>query len=271
MSAMPQSNSRLRIHEQPTHSLQRPTVFTFVSAVTDRHSAVSGFVTFTSQASGATASTSRDVEQHRHAAQRAQDAAGTDAVADGLTDAVPLRDLDVVLHRIEAADRERGDDEVGAVERPAPVAFGLHGHRDAAPAGDLGAEILHELHALGVEIVQHDVRVVQRRRVGEVGEEARRPVIAPAADDRDVRAHARSLRAIAPGQARRCDRATGSADERDLDLDLDRAAGEGRRPRSPNGCAGRRRRTRRPAACSRRRRPRAVARNPARTRRNRGR
>ena len=56
---MPQSSSRLSVHVQPTHSLQSPTVFTLVSRVTERHSAVSGFVTLTSHASGATASTSR--------------------------------------------------------------------------------------------------------------------------------------------------------------------------------------------------------------------
>ena len=43
----------------PTHSLQSPTVFTAVSRVTDRHNAVSGLVTLTNHASGATASTSR--------------------------------------------------------------------------------------------------------------------------------------------------------------------------------------------------------------------
>ena len=104
---MPQSNSRLRIHVAPTHSLQSPTVFTPVSRVTDRHSAVSGLVTFTSHASGATASTSRAMSSNTGTLRSARsDAAGPDAVADRLADAVPLRDLDVVLHRVEAADRE---------------------------------------------------------------------------------------------------------------------------------------------------------------------
>ena len=58
-SCIPQSSARLRLNVAPTHSLHSPTVFTAVSRVTDRHSAVSGFVTLTNHASGATASTSR--------------------------------------------------------------------------------------------------------------------------------------------------------------------------------------------------------------------
>jgi len=44
---MPQSSARLRLNVAPTHSLHNPTVFTPVSRVTDRHSAVSGLVTVT--------------------------------------------------------------------------------------------------------------------------------------------------------------------------------------------------------------------------------
>ncbi len=56
---MPQSSARLRLNVAPTHSLHSPTVFTPVSRVTERQSAVSGLVTLTNHASGATASTSR--------------------------------------------------------------------------------------------------------------------------------------------------------------------------------------------------------------------
>ena len=123
---------------------------------------------------------------------------------------------------------------------------------DAAPARDLAAELLHELQPFGVEIVQHDVGVGQRRRVGEVAQEARRPVVAAAADDHDARAHARSLRSRSV--VRR------AARPRPRSRPRRRAAA--RRRRSPNGCAGRRRRTRRRAAGSRRRRRPAAATKP---------
>ncbi len=61
MSFIPQSNSKLRLYVAPTHSLHSPTVLTLVSRVTERHSAVSGFVTLTSHAAGATASMSRAI------------------------------------------------------------------------------------------------------------------------------------------------------------------------------------------------------------------
>ena len=158
-SAMPQPRARLRLNVAPTHSLHSPTVFTAVSRVTDRHSAVSGLVTLTNQASGATASTSRAMSSSTgNAPQRAQHAAGADAVADRLADAVATRDLDVVLHAVEAADREARDHEVGARERPLAVELGGRREADAAAARDLAAELLHQLQALGVEVVQHDAR-----------------------------------------------------------------------------------------------------------------
>ncbi len=117
----------------------------------------------------------RDVEQHRDAAQGAQDAAGTDAVADRLPDAVALRDLDVVLHRVESTDGERGDHEIGAGERAAAVTLRLHPEIDAATPGDLRAEVLHQHHAPGVEIVQDDVA----RRSTTVCWRSRRAAVAP--------------------------------------------------------------------------------------------
>ena len=153
-----------------------------------------------------------DVEQHRHAAQRPHDPAGAHAVADGLTDAVTPRDLDVVLHAVEAAHREARDHEIGAGQGALAVGFGDGGETDIAAARDLTTELRHELQSLGVEIVEHDLGTGQRRRVREVTQEPRRPVIATAADDHDARAHARSLRGRSSGP------------QGDLDLDLDRAA-----------------------------------------------
>ena len=70
-------------------------------------------------------------------------------------------------------------------------------------------ELLHALHALGVEVVQHDVGVGQRRRVGEVGQQPRRPVVAPAADHGDTGTHLPP-----PGVARRRPAARGCCSHR---------------------------------------------------------
>ena len=51
-SCMPTSKSRLIAHVSPTSSLHSPTVVMFVSRVTARHSAVNGFETLSSRASG---------------------------------------------------------------------------------------------------------------------------------------------------------------------------------------------------------------------------
>ena len=137
---------------------------------------------------------------------------GTDAVADGLADPVALRDLDVVLHAVEAADREAGDHEVGARERA--LAVGLGGRTSARCRA--GCAISPPSSSMSFSrsasrSCSTTSALVQRRRVGEVAEQARRPVVAAAADDHD----ARSPHAVDAYERQR---------ERDLDLDLDRAA-----------------------------------------------
>ena len=84
-------------------------------------------------------------------------------------------------------------------------------------------------------------------------EQARRPVVAAAADDHDARAH---VLAAYARSARQID----AARPRPRSRPRRRAAA--RRRRSRNGCGGRRRRTRRRAAGSRRRPPRAAATKP---------
>ena len=53
---------------------------------------------------------------------------------------------------------KHGDHEVGARERPLAVELGGRREGDAAAARDLSAELLHQLQAFGVEVVQHDAR-----------------------------------------------------------------------------------------------------------------
>ena len=58
----------------------------------------------------------RDPGEHRDVPQGPEDPTGPDGVADRLADPVPGRDLEVVTHALEAADREGCDDILGAVE-----------------------------------------------------------------------------------------------------------------------------------------------------------
>ena len=131
-----------------------------------------------------------------------------------------------------------------------------YGQRDAAPARDLAAELLHELQALGVEIVQHDVA----RRRATACWRSRTAAAAPSGSCRRRRPRcfgpmSSSLRVARRRQARSATSTSiSTAPPRGQRGDADRRA----------GVAARRRRTRRRAAGSRRRRPPAAARSRAR-------
>ena len=129
----------------------------------------------------------RDVEDDGNAAQRAHHASGSDGVTDRLAHPVALGDLEVVRHALEATDRQARDDVIGAFE--GPLAIGLGGHRqpDVASAREGVAQLDHSRQLGCVDVVEHDSRVLERRRVREIGQHPGRPVVAPAADDRDSR------------------------------------------------------------------------------------
>ena len=151
----------------------------------------------------------------------------------------------------EAAGRDRDHDEVGAVERVALVGRGrapragcraaprcarptrpsAGAARDRCPASTISASC-------------------ERRRVRDVDEQLRHPLVAAAADDHDPRCHGRSSLAV-------------PSPERDLDLDLDRATARqrGDADRRAGVAAGVAEHVVR-AAGSRRRRPRAAATKP---------
>ena len=97
-----------------------------------------------------------------------------------------------MAHRVEPAGGDVHDDVVGAFERLALVGGAGRGHADAADVGDVLDELDHARHRYRVDVLDHDLRVVQQRRVGEVDEQLRRPLVAAATDDRDP--HAPSIR-----------------------------------------------------------------------------
>ena len=107
----------------------------FETLLTTRVSTVIGLVRLSIHASGQSAlHRPRDVDHDRHVAQRARQAAWADRVADRLIDAVPLGDVQVDGHRVQAAGGDGHDDELGAGQRPLEVCRGLDREARAALA-----------------------------------------------------------------------------------------------------------------------------------------
>ena len=120
-----------------------------------------------------------------HTAQGAGDAAGSDGVADWLADAVSGRYLQVVTHAFESAYRQSDDDDVRAVQGLAQLSGGAHRQADTPHLGDVLGHVHHEGERGGVDVHQGHGDLLQRFCVGEIGEEAWRPVGASASDDGD--------------------------------------------------------------------------------------
>ena len=106
-------------------------------------------------------------QQHRDGAQAPHDAADAEGVGDGLLQAVLLGDLEVDHGGgLVAAHLDHADGVVGALERLFRVGGGLDGWVDAEGLGDLACDDLGGAQAFGVDVEQHEVRVLQFR-VGE--------------------------------------------------------------------------------------------------------
>ena len=92
--------------------------------------------------------------------------------------------------RREPAGRDVDDDVVGALERFALVGGARRGAaRCPRTFGDVLDQLDHARDRLRVDVLDHDLGVVQQRRVGDVDEQLRHPLVAAAADDRDPRCH----------------------------------------------------------------------------------
>ena len=178
ISCIPQSNRRLSANVVDTHSLHRPTVRQPVSRVTDAAQRGERVGDVEEARVGCDVlDVARDVEQHRDAAQRPAHAARADAVADRLDDAVPLGDLEIVAHAVEAADRERGDDEVGVRAAPCggPVRRAPSSRCSRRRAISVPSSAI-SVGALVIEVVEDELgRRATTSRVREVGQQARAP------------------------------------------------------------------------------------------------
>jgi hypothetical protein len=102
-----------------------------------------------------------DPEQHGDRAQRAEDPADAERVADRLAQPVAGGQLEVEHRRLVHADLDHVDGEVGAVERRPPLRVG----GDARPRPELLVEPVRQrgggLQPLGVDVVQRELEPAQ--------------------------------------------------------------------------------------------------------------
>ena len=98
-----------------------------------------------------------DGEHHRRRAQRADDAADAERVADRLADAVAGGDLVVAHGRRVPAHLDAVDHVVGALERLTAVERGRHLRLRAEHPGHPERELLRRAQALRIDVVQGDL------------------------------------------------------------------------------------------------------------------
>jgi len=95
-------------------------------------------------------------------------------------------DLEVLQRRVDAADLDHVDDEVGTVEGLATVGVRLDGGRRPELAAHLTRGALGDAEPLGVDVVQHEAGVGELRVAQDVGDELAGEDDAPGADERDA-------------------------------------------------------------------------------------
>jgi hypothetical protein len=113
----------------------------------------------------------RDALQHRKRAQRPEDPADADGVADGLPQPVPGGHLEVPDGRGVHAHLDGVDDVVGAVQRGPPVEAGGDLRGGAELLGGTAGDRLGRLQPLRVDVVQGERRLFELIEGQEVGEE----------------------------------------------------------------------------------------------------
>jgi len=112
--------------------------------------------------------------------------AGPGGIADGVEDAVLLRDRQVAGHRRQTPGRDRDHDVVGTAECPGPLVGRHDPGVDAQLGGQLVEKRLGQIARRAADVVEHELGAAQRRRQEHVLDDRRRPGIASAADDHDA-------------------------------------------------------------------------------------
>jgi hypothetical protein len=134
-----------------------------------------------------------DADQDGDVAQRPIDPARTDRVAHSLGDAVPGGHVEVDRHGAKPAGRDAHDHEVRSVERGAEVGRGGDGGLGAHRVTELVRQRLHLGQRGRVDVLEHEVHPGERRGAEEIGHQFGCPLVAAAADDRHLGAHAATV------------------------------------------------------------------------------
>ena len=120
-------------------------------------------------------------------AEGAEDPADAERVADRLTKPVPRRELEVAERRLVSPDLDHVEDEVGAVERCAPIEVRADPWARPALAGHVMRHRLGGVEPVGVDVVERDLDLAQRREREDVPEQVLREDNTARADERDPR------------------------------------------------------------------------------------
>ena len=131
----------------------------------------------------------RDRFDHGQVAERAHDAARADRVRDMHEDAVASRDLDVVLPRRHATDRDGDDHEIGAHERLALVGGALDRQVGALVLDQGARERVHHREPAGIDVHQRERPPAHAGRRQEAAQQQGHEHAASATDDRDLERH----------------------------------------------------------------------------------
>ena len=119
-------------------------------------------------------------------AEKAEDTAGAERIANGLVEAIAAGDLDVEAVGVEAADLE-GDDHVGgAVEGAAAVGGGFDTCREAVVGDELASGGGRALQPVGIDVHEGECAVAQLGKAEQVADQAKREDVAAGTDDRDL-------------------------------------------------------------------------------------
>ena len=109
----------------------------------------------------------RDVHEHGDRSQAAEDPADPDRVADGLPQAISVRNLEVPQACGIAAGFQLTDHKVGAIERALTFPGDLNQCARTSLAINRPGDRRRDPEPLGIDVVEHDVQLAVQVRHGE--------------------------------------------------------------------------------------------------------
>ena len=135
-----------------------------------------------------------DIDQQRDGAQAAEDAAGTERIADALIDAVFERNAVVLLKGVDAADLHHDDDKIGVADGLAAVERGPGAGAESVVGDHTAGERFHAAQLGFAAAHQGELARGELRRGQNVAEQGLTEDNAARTDQRNLVAHGAHLR-----------------------------------------------------------------------------